>query len=384
MRNLAGPIHSVETDLDFAASEPEQLIKSLRVFLRERSSKPLSDASLGTANILFLALLLQDMEMKQQAKEIVSTILAIEEPEAHLHPQLQRLLFRYFLGRKHPVLLTTHSPNIASVAPIDSIVLLRDVGGETQGFTSRDLALSAEQAADLQRYLDVTRAEMLFARAVVFVEGPAEQFLLPAFANAYLEREGICSSLDDLGISVCSVNGTDFAPFRRLLSKSGLAIPNAVMTDGDPRESKGKIVSAGLQRGIRLISSTKTREQIQAMWDAGDQIEVQKGLASQGIFVGEDTLEVDLLDQFSDEMKETYSELRNSEKANQNFSAAVDGALSDTALRQDMLDRIEAVGKGRFAQRLASKVKDQNPPEYIQQAIEYVVNLTRPADAEPE
>lgn len=384
VRNLAGPIHSVETDLDFASSEPEQLIKSLRVFLHGKTSKPLSDASLGTANILFLALLLQDMEMKQQAKEIVSTILAIEEPEAHLHPQLQRLLFRYFLSQKHPILLTTHSPNIASVAPIDSIVLLRDIGGETRGFTTRDLELSTEQADDLQRYLDVTRAEMLFARAVVLVEGPAEQFLVPAFANAYLEREGICSSLDDLGISVCSVNGTDFAPFRRLLSKSGLAIPNAVLTDGDPRESKGTVVHTGLQRGIRLIWNTKTREQTQAKYDADDLAEVQTALNAQGIFVGQETLEIDLLDEFSDEMKETYSELRNSEKASQRFSAAVDGASSDAALRQELLGRIETVGKGRFAQRLASKVKEKDPPAYIQQAIEYIVNLTRPADAESE
>lgn len=384
VRALAGPVHSVKTDLDFASSEPEQLLKALRVFLQGKSSKPLSDASLGTANILFLALLLQDLEMKQQAKEIVSTVLAIEEPEAHLHPQLQRSLFRYFLGRQHPILLTTHSPNIASVSPVESLVLLRDVGGNTKGFTPQELGLEKSELADLQRYLDTTRAEMLFARTVIFVEGPAEQFLIPAFAAASLQQKKLGSSLDEYGVSVCAVNGTDFAPFRRLLSKSGLAITNLVITDGDPRQFKEGVVRAGLQRGIRLLPEAEERDEVQAHLDSGEDGEACKSLAEQGVFVGEDTLEVDLLDGFSDAIKETYSELRGSEVASQKFNAAADGAHFDSAAKRDFLTRIEAIGKGRFAQRLASKVGETKPPSYIEQAIDYVISLIPSEDAESE
>lgn len=388
VRNLAGPVHCVETDLDFASSEPEHLIKSLRVYLREKTSKPLSDASLGTANILFLALLLQDMEMKQQAREIVSTILAIEEPEAHLHPQLQRLLFRYFLSRRHPILLTTHSPNIASVAPIDSIVLLRDVAGETRGFTPRDLALNEQQTADLQRYLDVTRAEVLFARAVILVEGVAEQFLIPAFASSYLKTEECgCSSLDDLGISICSVNGTDFVPFKRLLSDNGLSIPSAVITDGDPiTDGNSKVQYAGLKRGLRLLDK-KHQPAIQALLENNEPGDATDVLGKHGVFVGYRTLEIDLAETLAAEMKATYQELRNSTTASAKFDAAVDAIARDSDDEQaatDMLIRIEAIGKGRFAQRLASKVEDKSPPDYIRHALEYVVNLTRPADAKTE
>jgi putative ATP-dependent endonuclease of OLD family len=386
VQQLAGPIHAVETDFDFASSEPEQLIRSLRIFLREKTSKPLSDASLGTANILFLALLLQDIEMKQAAREIVSTILAIEEPEAHLHPQLQRLLFRYFLGRNHPILLTTHSPNIASVAPFDSVVLLRIENGETHGFNSTGLAFTPEQKNDLQRYLDVTRAEMLFARGVIFVEGVAEQFLVPAFAAAFMRKNGKGTSLDDLGISVCSVNGTDFGPYRRLLSPIGFAIPNIIITDGDPRFSKlkNKTLKAGLRRGSHLVYDETELKRVTAFIEQDEEARIAAALPSQGIFVGDNTLELDLLDAFASEMKVTYKELTNSDEKIKAFDAAADLAGTDGAQAQAMLNRIEAVGKGRFAQRLAGKVMDKNPPDYILNAIAFIIERVTPGNAKPE
>jgi putative ATP-dependent endonuclease of OLD family len=382
IRDLAGPIHAVKTDLDFAASDPHQLIKSLRVFLTQARTRPLADASLGTANILFLSLLLEELESKQKAKEIVSTILAIEEPEAHLHPQLQRLLFRYFLGRGHSIIVTTHSPNIVSVAPLSSVVLLRNLGNETAAFSSRHLGLASEDQDDLQRYLDVTRGEMFFARAVIFVEGPAEQFLVPTFANAYLQSNSIGSTLDDFGISICSVNGTDFGPFRKLLSPGGLNIPNVVITDGDPYESSGNIRRNGLQRGIRLVYPENLRPAIQGTFDAGRDQDTQTALAAQGVFVGEGTLELDLLPSLASEVKATYTELRDSQQASARFDAAVDGALKgDEEAVAQVLSRIENVGKGRFAQRLASKIQNQPPPEYIRQAIEFIIKQSRNADS---
>jgi len=380
--DLVGPVHSVEAQFDFAGSEPAQLLRSIRLFLKERQTRPIANASLGTANILFLALLLQDFEAKEEAKELVSTILAIEEPEAHLHPHLQRLLFRHFLRRKHPVLVTTHSPHLASVAPLKSLVLFRTAAGQSKSFTLRKLDLNDNEVDDLQRYLDVTRAEILFAKGVIFAEGSAEQFIIPAFAASRLRRLKIASSLDELGISVCSVNGTDFHPFRKMLSDSGLAVPHVIVTDGDPRSSEGRIAYNGLLRGARLVDDEDLRKEVKELIAREQQEEATEALANDGIFVGDHTLEIDLLDSLADEMKETYTDLRGSGTASSRFAKLVDAAVGgNDDSKTGVLAPIERIGKGRFGQRLASKIEKQPAPKYIAEAIDQIVKIVRQENA---
>ena len=374
IRDLVGPLHDVKTQFDFAPREPEQLLRSIRLYINEGTTRPIGDASLGTTNVLFLSLLLQDLEERQQAKEVASTILAIEEPEAHLHPQLQRQIFRNFLRRGHSVIVTTHSPSLASVAPVNSLVLLRRVDKTTRAYTTRELNLPSRQVDDLERYLDVTRAEMLFAKGVILVEGPAELFLVPAFARPYLRAAYEVTSLDDFGIAVCSVNGTDFAPYHRLLSPAGLSIPHVCLTDGDPREARGKKGYDGLTRGMRLVDDESRREEVEQFISSEEFARATDALEFDGIFVGGSTLEFDLLPDFADEIKEVYAELRSSQLARSKFNSSVDRALNgDSEGSREMLARIEAIGKGRFAQRLAGQIGEKKPPVYITKAIERII-----------
>jgi putative ATP-dependent endonuclease of the OLD family len=382
IRDLAGPLQHVETEFDFASSDPAQLLHAIRLFVTEAQTRSISDVSLGTNNILFLALLLQELESRETAKEVATSILAIEEPEAHLHPQLQRQIFRNFLRREHSVIVTTHSPSIASVAPLASIVLLRRVGSSTKAFTTAGLKLMPEQVNDLQRYLDVTRAEILFARGIILVEGAAEQFLIPAFATKYLKEQGKGTSLDDYGIAVCSVNGTDFTPYHRLLSKDGLCVPHVIVTDADPRVINDKIVIVGLRRGIQLIGKEGLRTELTQLISEGKTEQVVSDLRQEGIFIGDATLELDLVDKFANEMESTYSDLNTSESARLRFKAAVEGARKGEKDESDeMILRIERIGKGRFAQRLAEKIGAQQAPAYIKGAIEKIVSLVEENNA---
>lgn len=361
---MTGPRLPITPTLGFASSDPDELIRAVRLFVDASRRHGVADASLGSANVLYLGLLLEALAQQRAQDLFVTTILAVEEPEAHLHVSLQRRLFRYLLRSEPTLLLTTHSPHIAAVAPIHSIVVLRSTPTGTVGRTTAAVQVTPEQSADLERYLDVSRAEILFASVIILVEGLAETYVLPALAEA----AGF--DLDSYGIVVASVHGTDFAPYVRLLGRSGLDVPCVVVTDGDAAGDALGRGEAGLKRAARLHPDRERREQlagaIAGLPDAADEVyQAQRGallddLATAGVFVGVQTLEVDLCELFGDEITSAFAQLSSSPKARDHVSAGVANEQLDVpvaALRVAMLKRIEVVGKGRFAQRLAAHIE---------------------------
>ncbi len=101
-------------------------------------------------------------------------------------------------------------------------------------------------------------------------------------------------------------------------------------------------------------------------------------LAGSGIFVGERELEVDLLPAAADQIKKTYAQLRTGRTARERFNNAVDSVAAGRAKEaKRLLAHINRVGKCRFAQRLAPKLKDVEAPKYIASAIETVIRLVR-------
>jgi putative ATP-dependent endonuclease of OLD family len=197
---------AVEPTLGFASTQPDELIRSVRLFVDSARRRGVSEASLGSANVIYLGLLLEVLAQQRREDQFVDAIVAIEEPEAHLHVGLQRHLFRYLLRSGSSLILTTHSPHVAAVAPVFSFVVLRASETGTVGRSTANLPVSPAQAADLERYIDVTRAEILFASMVILVEGLGELYILPALAAA------VGFDLDAYGVVVASVHGTDFQP----------------------------------------------------------------------------------------------------------------------------------------------------------------------------
>ncbi|WAU78305.1 AAA family ATPase (plasmid) [Streptomyces sp. Qhu-G9] len=360
---MFGPRLAVQPTLGFASSKPDELIRAVRLFFDTARRRGISDASLGSANVIYLGLLLEALSQQQLDEEFIATLVAVEEPEAHLHVTLQRHLFKYLLRTGPSLILTTHSPHIAAVAPVRSFIVLRATEDGTTGATTSALPVSSEEAADLERYLDISRAEILFASAVVLVEGLAELYILPALAQA-AEFD-----LDAYGTVVASVHGTDFKPYRAFLGPKGLNTPHVVITDGDAARDKLGRREAGLKRGANLHPEEARRKALLdqiAQLPGPDQTSYHTArdplaadLLGIGVYVGAQTLETDLCPLFGEEIIQAFKELSGNATAIDEVTRGVANernATIDPDIRKQMLKRISALGKGRFAQRLAAHI----------------------------
>lgn len=226
------------------ATEPEfdRIANNLRLVLREHGQdsewiSELRSNGLGFNNLLYIATVLAELDA---AEEAALPLLLVEEPEAHLHPQLQTLLAEYLTrggavgehaGRVQTI-VTTHSPTIAAhVHPSVIRVLHRDEQHVPRSASLSECGLDEAESRKLRRMLDVTRASMLFARAVILVEGITEALLLRALAR----RLGPAYDLPEASVAVVPMAGVDFTTFGKLFGSKAIQTRVAVLTDSDPR-----------------------------------------------------------------------------------------------------------------------------------------------------
>lgn len=159
-------------------------------------------------------------------------VLALEEPEAHLHPNAQRQVYHQLQGGIGQKIISSHSPYLAAQARLEEIRHFHKTKAETDVAELMTAGLTPEDQRKIKREVLHTRGELLFARAIVLFEGETEEQALPIFARAYWGREPY-----DLGICMVGVGGDgNYLPFLRVAQM--LRIPWYIFSDGEPEATR--------------------------------------------------------------------------------------------------------------------------------------------------
>lgn len=229
-----------------------ELYSALRLIVEKESGIKLPAISngLGYNNLIYISLLLSKMQKDASGEYLgsnakVFSLLAIEEPEAHLHPSMQYKFLKFLKENRdsevNQIFITTHSPNITAAIDLENILVIQKINEETRiAYPSKvfnDLDPEDVKSRNyVKRFIDVTKADLFFAQNVILVEGIAEQLVLPEFAS----KMGY--SLADSHTTIINIAGRYFNHFLKLFdtqrNEFALVKKIACITDLDPMRKK--------------------------------------------------------------------------------------------------------------------------------------------------
>jgi len=274
---ITGKEQNVE--IDFLPFEFRKIVDNLRIQtpvynedIIENGDKQryfeLHQNGLGYNNLIYIATVLGDLKRQKELESNAYVALLIEEPEAHLHPQLQNIFFNYLNKLNEigfQIFVSSHSPTITAKADLDSLIVLQEQENEITSLEIKKSNLDDINKKYLKKFLDVTKCQLFFSNGVILVEGISEALLIPVFS----EIIGSDYSIEKKGIELVNLNGVAFEHFGKLFNSDD---PNirlncrcANLTDDDRTEG-GDICSRAakakeLENGqLRVALAEKTFE----------------------------------------------------------------------------------------------------------------------------
>lgn len=223
---------------------------------------PESYNGLGMRNLIFILLQIVSFhrEYRAQAQAFGVNLVFIEEPEAHLHPQMQEVFIRQIdaivdrLNSEHadepswPVqfVVSTHSSHIANEASFEAVRYFLPLQANEEGTIwktkikdlRQGLASTPEEDKKfLHQYLTLTRCDLFFADKAVLIEGTSERLLLPVMIQKLDEAAPEGPQLRSQYMTVMEVGGAYAHKFFDLLEF--LELQSLIITDLDPVEKGG-------------------------------------------------------------------------------------------------------------------------------------------------
>jgi putative ATP-dependent endonuclease of the OLD family len=360
---ISGKKQNVE--IDFLPYEFRRIVDNLRIQtpvysedILENEDKQryfeLYQNGLGYNNLIYIATVLGDLKRQKELEKEAYIALLIEEPEAHLHPQLQNVFFNYLnkldkIGFQ--IFVSSHSPTITAKADLDSLIVLQEQENKITSLSIKRSNLNDINRKYLEKFLDVTKCQLFFANGVILVEGISEALLLPVFS----EILGHDYSIEKKGVELVNLNGVAFEHFGKLFNPDNAEIRLncrcAILTDDD-RTDDGEISSRA--------SMAK---------------ELEKGLLK--VQLAEKTFEIELFKAGHNEkiLLEIFEEMHPT------AAGRIEEGVSIDEHAQNFLEKVNSnKAKSKLAHCLAIRLESDaglrdkfTVPDYIKDAIAWVV-----------
>jgi putative ATP-dependent endonuclease of OLD family len=360
---MTGKEQNVE--IDFLPFEFRRIVDNLRMQtpvysedIIENGAKQkyfdLSQNGLGYNNLIYIATVLGDLKRQKELEEDAYVALLIEEPEAHLHPQLQNIFFDYLNKLNEigfQIFVSSHSPTITAKADLDSLIVLQEQKNEITSLSIKKSNLGETNKKYLRKFLDVTKCQLFFSNGVILVEGISEALLIPTFSEIIGQEYSIGKN----GVELINLNGVAFEHFGKLFNSDDpdyrLSCRCAILTDDD-RNGDGEISSR-----------------------AANAKDLENGLLK--VLLAEKTFEIELFRAGSNKnvLLDIFREMH---------PIAADRIEEGTSLEEHANNFLEKVNsnkaKSELAHQLAIKLESNaelrngfSVPDYIRDAIKWVV-----------